>query len=829
MGIIVKFVVKNIREKKFRTFLILFSVSLSAALVFASFALSGTIEQTVMEQVRKYVGSAEIMIWANQKSPSRYFHIEKTAKFQQRLEYAVGSMEADVTYKNQKETIHLNLKGFTLEDLPKLNPFILEAQKNLLPFRGNKIIVSEKTARNCHFKVGQSIEVLAEGDRHRFQIVGIARPFGYFQEDSQSNTAVVPRQSLARAFNVPGSVSVAYIKLKDPGQIPAMIEDLSKEYRRYTVREPVSQAELKQEIDPISTPFQIMVVLVILISIFIIYSSFKVITRERLPVIGTFRSIGATRRTTDLVLFAESFLYGFIGGIFGCILGLGVLYIMSMIISPRWVIGAHTSINFTVGQLLITFIFAMLLPFLGAVIPIVKISKIPVKDIVLNTMEKPSKKKPARLLAGIFSLAYAIAVPLLAPKDWALVLDITGMIAALTSIMLLVPSLTAGFLKIFQWLYQYILGNEGVLAAKNLRENKSILNNISLLAIGISSLLMINTVSFSSVQEITNVYKDCNFQVWLSYYPQADRRLEGIIRAIDGVKDTYGIYSANMVEVAGSKEKINLLNGINTTRYPEFRQVTVDGGPQVLRHLGEERRILLSYILREKFQVKKGDSLTLTLTRGKKAYQVVGFFDSMEWGGSHALIAERYFKMDTQERFYATIFIKTTKDPNFVAAKIQKKFLRFRPWVTTTGQRIQEDLQGNRKMFSLLQGFAIMTLVIGAFGVFNNLIISFIERKRSLAMMRSVGMSRKQTLKMILIESLTGGVIGGVIGILAGTLLIYIIPFVMRAINQVIPIHYSLKQYGIVFIAGILITAAASIHSALKFSRQNIIEAIKYE
>ena len=96
-------------------------------------------------------------------------------------------------------------------------------------------------------------------------------------------------------------------------------------------------------------------------------------------------------------------------------------------------------------------------------------------------------------------------------------------------------------------------------------------------------------------------------------------------------------------------------------------------------------------------------------------------------------------------------------------------------------------------------------------------------------MMRSVGMSRKQTLKMILIESLTGGVIGGVIGILAGTLLIYIIPFVMRAINQVVPIHYSLKQYGIVFIAGILITVAASINPALKFSRQNIIEAIKYE
>jgi putative ABC transport system permease protein len=119
--------------------------------------------------------------------------------------------------------------------------------------------------------------------------------------------------------------------------------------------------------------------------------------------------------------------------------------------------------------------------------------------------------------------------------------------------------------------------------------------------------------------------------------------------------------------------------------------------------------------------------------------------------------------------------------------------------------------------------------VIGVFGIFNNLIISFIERKRSLAMMRSVGMSRKQTLKMILIEALTGGIIGGTVGILAGTLLILIVPFVMRAINQVVPIHYSVQEYIIAFGAGIIITLVASISPALKFSKQNIIEAIKYE
>lgn len=403
------------------------------------------------------------------------------------------------------------------------------------------------------------------------------------------------------------------------------------------------------------------------------------------------------------------------------------------------------------------------------------------------------------------------------------------MIAVIASIILLIPYFTDGFLKFFEQLYYYFFGNEGVLAAKNLRQNKSILNNISLLTIGISSLLMINTISFSAIKEIVNIYKDCDFQVWMGYYPQADRRLEGILRTVDGVQDTYGIFSKTMVEVDGSKEKINLLNGINTTRYLDFRRISVSRGPFVLQHLGDDRNILLSYILKDKFEVEKGDSLTLLLNRGKRVYKIVGFFNSLDWGGSHALIADRYFKLDTNERYYATVFIKTTKNPSLVAANIQKKFKRFRPWVTTTEQRTNEDLKSNQKTFLILQCFAVMTLIIGAFGIFNNMIISFIERKRSLAIMRSVGMSGKQTLKMILIESLTGGVIGGTVGIFTGTLLIFIVPFLLRAINQVVPIHYSIREYMIAFIAGIVIAVTASINPAWKFSKQNIIEAIKYE
>lgn len=829
MGIIIKFILMNIREKKFRTFLILFSITLSTALFFASISLSGTLENTFLERIKKYIGTADLVIHANRNSPDWAFLIDNAQKFTDRLEYAVGSVEMRGVYKNRNESLDIDLKGFELEDLNLMNPFSLKQEWELQPFIGKKIILSEKTAQKEGFKIGDNMEMELRGEKHRFRIVGIAEPYGIFQEDGFSNTAVAPLKTLARLSGIPGKISLAYLKVKDPSRLQESIKLLSKEYRRYTVREPISKVEIKRQTESVTTPFLIMVFLVLFMSAFIIYSSFKVIIRERLPVIGTFRSIGATRKTTNIVLFAESVLYGFLGGIFGCLLGIGILKLMSVLMTPKWLVGVKSPIQFSPWHLMAAFILALILPLISSFIPIIKISKIPVKDIILNTMEKPKKKKSFKWLAGIFCLLTATIPPYFAPKEMALLIDVIAILAAVSAVVFLVPYITSGFLKIFERVYSSLPGNEGVLAAKNLRDNKSILNNISLLAIGISSLLMINTINFSVIKEIVNFFKDGTFDVWMGYY-QADRRFEAVIRSIDGVKGVYGVYKANQIEVDGYKDKINLVHGINPHRHLDYWNLNIEGNREkALQNLDNDRNIILASILKDKLGVEQGDLLVLNMARGKRTYRVTGFFHSMMWGGNYALVSGRFLKLDMELKYYGDLFIKTSQDSNLVAEKIRKKFKKNRPWVQTMRQVIADDLRSNQQMFIILRGFSVMTLIIGICGVFNNLVISFIERKRSLAMMRSVGMSSRQTLKMILIESLTGGIIGGGVGIFTGTLLISLAPFLLQAINKVVPIHYSLKEYLISFGAGIVITVAASVSPGLKSSKMNIIQAIKYE
>ncbi|HYH02530.1 MAG TPA: ABC transporter permease, partial [Bacillota bacterium] len=183
MGIIIKFIFRNIKEKKFRTFLIVFSVMLSTALFFASLALSGTIEKTFLERIKKYIGNADIIIHANEKSPFWLFRLAKTAAVEQQLDYAVGSIETSATYRTLKETFNIDLKGYFLDDLARLSPYALAEQTELLPFTGHKIIFSQKTAEKYHLKPGADVELQIDDNRYRFKIVGIAQPSGLFQDD----------------------------------------------------------------------------------------------------------------------------------------------------------------------------------------------------------------------------------------------------------------------------------------------------------------------------------------------------------------------------------------------------------------------------------------------------------------------------------------------------------------------------------------------------------------------------------------------------------------------------------------------------------------------
>lgn len=830
MKIIFKFILNNIKEKKFMTFLIIFSVTASCALFFASLATSNTFEKTFVGRVRDIVGNTDIVISPNEQSPSIYVNKSGVEKYSKDIEYYVGYIKGSGQYKKDKNTSeNIILQGYDFNELQLFNPVTLIYKYNTEPFNEKKIIISYKFSKDSHINAGDKISLYINGVKYQFTVCGIAAPQGIFSQETENFIGIVPRTTLDMIYSADGRFSSILVKVKNPSEKQEALDELKTEYSKYTVSQAVDQAELNQMTNQARVPFLMMLIVVVIISIYIIYTVFKIIILERLPVIGTFRSVGATKKATSIVLISESAIYGIIGGTFGLGLGLLLLYVMADQNNYYKAQGIKTVVDFSGYQLAAAFFMAIFISIISSILPILRVSKIPVKDIILNTMENVSDTKIYKLFAGSVLILTSIIVSQMKLMSQSIVINSICLIFVVIGVILLIPYILYGFIFIFQKPFSFVFGNEGIIAVKNLKNNKSIINNISLLTIGISAIFTISTISYSFGKELVSAYDIFRYDIYLCVNG-ATRDTEVSALQVDGVEDTLGFYASWNVQVAGTDTEIMELDGVRKDKFLNFLNLKTDENMRnMLAGFDNDRNIIITDILKDRLNVKKGDYITLKLGKKNREYKIVGFFNTSMQNGSFAFIPERYYILDTNDRYYDHIAVKTNKNIDYVKKQLQNKFSGKRNYIKEITEFKQDNAQEFSQLISMLNSFSAITALIGIFGILNNFIISFLERKKALAIFKSVGMSKGQTVKMLLIESFSAGIIGGAAGVSSGILMSSIIPNVTKAMDLPMEIHYSVSSILLFILGGILITIIASAGSIIKSSKLSVIEAIKYE
>ena len=95
-------------------------------------------------------------------------------------------------------------------------------------------------------------------------------------------------------------------------------------------------------------------------------------------------------------------------------------------------------------------------------------------------------------------------------------------------------------------------------------------------------------------------------------------------------------------------------------------------------------------------------------------------------------------------------------------------------WIDKEDQEIQQFLL-------LLYVLLALSVIISLFGMVNTLALSVFERTRELGMLRAVGMTRRQTRRMIRHESVITALIGAALGLPLG---IFLAALVTRALGQ---------------------------------------------
>lgn len=832
MGIIIKFIIRSIKEKKFRTFLIIFAVALSGALYFASTSLSDSLIELYTSKMRQATGNADIMILPQKDSPSEVVSTAPAERVRDKTQYIIKAVDGTGRYKTgPKEYERISLTGMTLKDYQTMNDLQLSKRLKDVSFEGSSMIISQMTAEKYHLNIGDQMEIYINGIRRNVKIYGIALPTGMFLDESHEPKALITYKGLCDYMETEEKPTAIYVKAAEGVNIEALIGELQKGYPKYGVREPFSKEEIYDNTSMISMPLLLMTFIVTFMSIFIIYSSFKVIMLEKMPVIGTFRSIGASKKMMNKVLLLESLFYGIIGGIAAGIVGIGILFVMTEYTTPASIKDyIDVKVNISVLKLVITFVLSVIVCLISSMVPIMKVSKIPLKEIVLGNTAGRKKRKFRKDILGVCMIVSAFGLPHIAPKALAGLLSGIAVIFILVGFINVLPVIIKYSARVSEKLFGRLFGNIGILAVKNIKGNKSILNSISLITIGIVTLLMINNISINVSVEVINFYQKTFISDMEVGMNQLDRSaVRGLLRhdGVIGVSPMYQKYSVDVKELGVKINGIESVQGDDYRKYIHFNYLT--DPKELFSKINDDRYIIMTVIMKNRYNLKEGDKLTLELPNGDRVYTILGFANTFMWNGSYALVPETYFKNDIGEKYYHSTYVRVNGNPKEILESLKKQYADRYFNGMTTAEMLKSNKESNDQMMSMLIGFSILALIIGVVGIINNLIISFIERKQSIAVFRSVGMSKKQVVKMLFIEALYSGTIGGIVGIIGGIIVMQIVPYLLEAMEVPVPTYLVPSVLWIYLVGSILITVLASVIPANKSSKLNIIEAIKYE
>lgn len=812
-------------------------------LFFASFSISDSLTAMFMENIKSFIGTSEVTVYAGPASETGLIKIKDLGEYEDQFEYQIGSVEHSAKLqKFDKTKMDVSLKGFTLEDLAKINPVNFVDEGTIKEqFSGKSAIIGEAFATENNLKVGDSMRMIfSDDDIKLFRVAAIAENKGYFKKSFMSNNPrtnmIIPIKTAQNFSNTKAAYHVIYAKTVDQLAIDQNIKYLEGVYKSDRVDKTITQAELDQEIKPIRVPFLFMLILVVIISVFIIYTSFKVIMLERLPVLGTFRSIGATKRMTNTIMIIECFLYGTLGSLVGTSLGtLALKGIMTIMASS---FGGDSTLSYPKTNLLYAFGFGVTLSTISAIIPIAKTTKIPIKEVLLNIIDGTKKKKTyIRYIVGLIFAGASVGLPIVLSEGMmAAAAGGLSVVFAIVAVICFIPVLTDLLLKSTEKLFALIFGNIGMLASKNLKGNKSTYDNVILLAIGLTSIVTISVLGDSIKKETLAYFNSMNYDISVSIWGASETSIQRVL-TVNGVQDLIRLESGyyGYKYNGENQEFVEGILGASDMMFFEYYNIDVlntEDDEVIYKELLDGKNMLLATKVKEKYNLELGQVIKLKTAAGNKKYKIIGFFNSKKAAGNQMVTSARNYRYDTKnmDSIELAIRVQPGISHDEVVAKIDEKLNKLPYYrIKTLESKKIEYLSQNQTFITVLSIFSAATALIGSIGVMNNFLVSFLSRRKSFAILTSVGMSKKQRTKLILIEAVAAGLVGSVFGLGTGFLIVKMVGGLLQKIEVdiLLVLTPAIAVSGLV--GAILVCLMASISIARKSGRLSVLEELKYE
>ncbi|MDX6681124.1 MAG: putative transport system permease protein [Solirubrobacteraceae bacterium] len=316
--------------------------------------------------------------------------------------------------------------------------------------------------------------------------------------------------------------------------------------------------------------------------------------------------------------------------------------------------------------------------------------------------------------------------------------------------------------------------------------------------------------------------------------------VEARVRGVDGVADAAGAFRQLSVTVANDRgERVGPINGAPTLAFSAV-EMRFDPFEYEGRSPRADGEIALSATAAKDAGLKIGDRIRIQGTQKIRPYRLVGtttFGGAGSTGGAAfvVLTLPEVQKLAGEPGKITDLDVQA--QPGVTQAELKQR-IRAQVGGSVLVRTGEEDSRQESKDLSQILGylrmgllvFGLVALLVGSFVIFNTFTITVAQRTREFGMLRTIGATRKQILRAVVLEALLIGVVGSVLGLFAGIGLAPLLAGLLGLIGFDLPstaLVVGIRTIVVAILLGTVVTLLSSLAPALRATRISPMAAMR--
>ncbi|MGE5408047.1 MAG: ABC transporter permease [Syntrophothermus sp.] len=843
---------KSIWARKVRALTTAFAVVLGVAFIAGSYILSDTIFAAFDEIFSESLSGTSVVVTAQNPVEQQNGEVPTiSASLLPRIQRTAGVKQAAGAIFTPGGFFDAEGEKIGNKFAPKFISSTLPGELEALNYveghrpRGpTEASIDQAAAEGSGLRLGETIELIGQGAARKFTLVGLTRlGNASFGGASIAQVTLPVAQALTHKRGRFDQISVAAADGVSPTTLKRRITaEMPAGVRVETAQENADRGseEVRDGLGFLRTFLLVFGFIAVFVGSFLIFNTFSITVAQRVTEFGMLRTIGASRRQILTSVLGEALAIGLLGAIVGLGCGFLIAELLDALLEAFEVDLPTTSLVLESRTVVVSLLVGVVVTFFASLVPALRSTRVPPIAALQAYVPHPTRRRQLIYLAFSTLLALAGLALVLAGllggggAGTRAGLIGGGAFAAVLAVSLFSPRLVPGLARVAGWPLERARRLFGRLARENAQRNPSrTAITAAALMIGLALVTFV-TVFAAGLKSTVAQVVDENFAGGLviqnsdgfSPIPNGTALAAAKVPGVAAVPTIRSARAKNL-DGGGTVQVSAPSPDIEEALDVEWKQ----GGPSVLRSLGDRQAVLSDSYASEK-GLKVGDTLRLlTQTRRRPSLEVAGTFASKLGIFGSVLVTQSVMARDFGQTQNQVDFVVV--EPGADAAQVQAVLTKGVELLFPIAEVLnQQELKESREeqvdqLVNLFYALLLLAIVISLFGIANTLALSIHERRRELGMLRAIGMSRRQVRTLIRYEAVITALIGAILGMALGIVFATLIAQPLK--DEGFTLSYPVGSLIAILILAALVGVLAAILPARRAARLDVLESLQYE